>query len=173
MVYRITSYVSESDIVSGRRQRRPFVVGRPFSSWSYIACKCLTDEAVMLFGRKKRPEDDQAPVRDDSLNEALEADLAIIYKHSTRCPTSATAMRQVKEFMAKNPDIPVYVVDVIRDRALSRQLADDLGVQHQSPQVVVLKNGTLQAHGSHYEISVDRLEAWCHQVSSSCEPDQP
>ena len=127
----------------------------------------------MLFGRKKHSEEDQTRVRDDSLNEVLEADLAIIYKHSPRCPTSATAMRQVQDFMAKNPDIPVYVVDVIRDRDLSRQLANDLGVQHQSPQVVVLQRGTLQAHGSHYEISADRLEAWCDRISSNGEPDQP
>ena len=127
----------------------------------------------MLFGRKKHSEEDQTLVRDNLLNEVLEADLAIIYKHSSRCPTSTMAMRQVKDFMAKNPDIPVYVVDVIRDRALSRQLADDLGVQHQSPQVVVLKKGTLQAHGSHYDISAERMEAWCDRISSNGEPDQP
>lgn len=149
------------------------LVGRQCSCCSYIAYQGPTDEAVMLFGRKKHSQEDQPLVQDDSLNEVLEADLAIIYKHSPRCPTSAMAMRQVRDFMAKNPDIPVYVVDVIRDRALSRQLANDLGVQHQSPQVVVLQKGTLQAHGSHHEISSDRLEAWCDRISPSCEPDQP
>jgi bacillithiol system protein YtxJ len=63
-------------------------------------------------------------------------------------------------------------VDVIRDRALAHRLADDLRIQHQSPQVIVLRKGAPQAHASHHEVSADRIEAWCGRVSSNGGADQ-
>ncbi len=118
----------------------------------------------MVFGWDKRIEKEQVQLGDNALNEVLRADLAIIYKHSPLCRTSALAMRQVQDFMVRNPAVPVYTVDVIRDRKLARQLADHLGIQHESPQAIVLRKGVPSAHGSHYDITVDRLEAWCAAV---------
>ncbi|UCG85780.1 MAG: bacillithiol system redox-active protein YtxJ [Gemmatimonadota bacterium] len=115
----------------------------------------------MLFGRDKKAKQEQDRATDNALNEVLQADLAIIYKHSTLCPTSALAMRQVQDFMTRNPAVPVYVVDVIRDRKLARQLAGDLRIQHESPQAIVLRNGVPRAHCSHYDITADQLETWC------------
>ncbi|KPJ93839.1 MAG: hypothetical protein AMS18_04955 [Gemmatimonas sp. SG8_17] len=100
-------------------------------------------------------------LRNDALNEVLQAELAIIYKHSPLCRTSEQAMRQVEAFMARHPAVPVYIVDVVGERKLARQLAGDLRIQHESPQAIVLRNGVPRAHGSHYDITVDQLEAWC------------
>jgi bacillithiol system protein YtxJ len=115
----------------------------------------------MLFGRHKKTENEGDPARDEALNQVLRADLGIIYKHSPVCRTSAVAMRHVQDFMTRNPDIPVYTVDVVRDRKLARRLAADWGIPHESPQVVVLRQGVPRAHGSHYDITIDRLEDWC------------
>ena len=115
----------------------------------------------MLFRRDKKTEKELDRLRNDALNEVLQADLAIIYKHSPLCRTSALAMRQIEAFMARRPTVPVYIVDVVADRKLARQLAGDLRIQHESPQAIVLRNGVPRAHGSHYDITVDQLEAWC------------
>jgi bacillithiol system protein YtxJ len=104
-----------------------------------------------------------------ALDAALREELAVIYKHSRFCPASATAMKEIREFVERNPEVPVYQIDVIRSRSLARQLAEDLGVRHESPQAIVLRNGRPIAHGSHYEVTRDKLEAWCRGAQSEIE----
>jgi bacillithiol system protein YtxJ len=104
-----------------------------------------------------------------ALDAALQDELAVLYKHSRICPTSVRTIREIREFVDRNPDVPVYQVDVIRDRSLARQLADDLGIRHESPQAIVLQNGRPFAHGSHHEVTTDRLEAWCRGAQSEVE----
>jgi bacillithiol system protein YtxJ len=94
------------------------------------------------------------------LDEALQADVAILYKHSPFCPTSRRAMEEVRYFSEHNPEVPVYMVNVVRDRALSRQLAENLGVLHQSPQAILLRVGSPQEHVSHHKVKAGILEKW-------------
>ena len=114
-----------------------------------------------MFGRKRNSERLRDLTGEGALEAALEADLAVIYKHSPFCPTSARAIREVQSFTQRKPEVPVYMVDVIRSRALSQRLANDLGIQHQSPQAIVVRKGQPTAHGSHYDVTVDQLERWC------------
>ncbi|MDJ0766929.1 MAG: bacillithiol system redox-active protein YtxJ [Myxococcota bacterium] len=95
-----------------------------------------------------------------ALEEAMAADTAILYKHSSFCAISMGVKRQIERFAGRNPDIPLYVVDVVGDRDLSTQLAEDFGIQHQSPQAIALRSGKAQHHASHHEITVDLLEKW-------------
>jgi bacillithiol system protein YtxJ len=67
--------------------------------------------------------------------------LAVLFKHSPICGSSAAALRQVLDFAATNAPIPVYVVDVLRERALSQDIARSLGVLHASPQAIVVRRG--------------------------------
>ncbi len=97
---------------------------------------------------------------DGALAEAMAAEVAVIYKHSHRCPVSRLTMHEVSEFVERRPDVPVYVVNVVRDRTLSQQLANDLGVQHQSPQVILLRGGHADTHASHRRITSALLERW-------------
>jgi bacillithiol system protein YtxJ len=114
-----------------------------------------------MFGRKPKSEQLRDLTGEGALEEALEADLAVIYKHSPFCPTSRNAMREVQDFAQRKPEVPVYVVDVVRSQALSQRLASDLEIQHQSPQAIVVRKGKPTAHGSHYDVTVDQLERWC------------
>ena len=95
-----------------------------------------------------------------SLARAMAADMAVIYKHSHRCPVSRLAMHEVSEFAERRPDVPVFLVNVVRDRPLSQQLASDLGIQHQSPQAIFLRRGCVDAHVSHRKITSSLLEEW-------------
>lgn len=84
----------------------------------------------------------------------------IIYKHSTRCATSFFALKNVQRLskeMKKKADF--YMVDVIGERKVSFQIAEDLGVRHESPQLIILKDGEVSWHGSHHRVNVEALEA--------------
>jgi len=50
------------------------------------------------------------------------------------------------------------MVDVIRDQPLSREIASDLQVRHESPQVILVKAGVAQWHASHYDVTREELE---------------
>jgi len=102
---------------------------------------------------------------ESSLNESKRAELAIIYKHSPNCPVSWGAQREVDRFIEQNPDFPVYVVNVVRDRNMSRQLADDLGVRHESPQAILVQYGSALKNASHRQITAQLMEAWVSEWS--------
>lgn len=82
----------------------------------------------------------------------------VIYKHSTRCPVSFDAYDQVAQFGLAHPDVPVHIVDVVLQRDLSNHVAKVTGIVHQSPQAIVLHEGAVIWHGSHYAISLLALE---------------
>ncbi|WP_138476421.1 bacillithiol system redox-active protein YtxJ [Dyadobacter bucti] len=83
-------------------------------------------------------------------------DYSIIYKHSPRCMTSLMAYRQLKSEVSAVPNIsvPIYIVDVISNRKESRVIADSFKVEHQSPQLLVVKNGECVYDSSHEDISL-------------------
>ena len=84
--------------------------------------------------------------------------LAVLYKHSPLCGLSAMAEQEVRAFVRTNPDVPVYLVDVIRSRPLSQEVERRLEVRHESPQAFVLRGGEVVWHGSHRAVTADRLE---------------
>jgi bacillithiol system protein YtxJ len=67
------------------------------------------------------------------------------------------ANRQVESFIASNPSVPVYTIHVRRDPELSRQIEEWTNVEHESPQVIVLKRGVVVAATSHGGVTTDYL----------------
>jgi bacillithiol system protein YtxJ len=104
-------------------------------------------------------------VDDEGWARVLEQDLAVLYKHSTRCWASPVAMREVEQFATRHPDVPVYVVDVLFDRILSQRIALDTTVRHESPQVIVLRGGRPVWDASHRDISAESLAQHAAVVS--------
>lgn len=100
------------------------------------------------------------PVRDaEELARAFEEPWALVFKHSTRCPVSTAAHREVAEFRRRHPDAPVYVVHVVEQRSLSKAVAERTGVRHESPQAIVLASGAVAWSDSHEGVTADALEA--------------
>lgn len=95
-------------------------------------------------------------VTDSDLETLLAAPLAVLYKHSPICPTSDAAYEEMLAFRRQRA-VPVYVVDVIQHRPLSRALAERIGVRHASPQAIILREGVVAWHRSHYEIEADAM----------------
>jgi bacillithiol system protein YtxJ len=85
-------------------------------------------------------------------------DLAVVFKHSTTCPISFAADREMRAFIASHPQVPVHKVLVREQRATSNDIADWTGIEHESPQVIVLRNGKVVASASHGEITEDYLD---------------
>lgn len=81
----------------------------------------------------------------------------VIFKHSNRCGTSGLAKSRLEK--AGNPgDIDFHLLDVIGSRPLSLQVAETLGVWHESPQVIVIRNGKAVYDESHIAIRMDDIK---------------
>ncbi|MFZ3102452.1 MAG: bacillithiol system redox-active protein YtxJ [Desulfitobacteriaceae bacterium] len=77
----------------------------------------------------------------------------ILFKHSTTCPISACAWREVQDFILGSQDeVLVVMIKVIESRAVSNQVAEELGVMHQSPQALLLSNGKVLWQVSHQAV---------------------
>jgi monothiol bacilliredoxin len=71
----------------------------------------------------------------------------VIFKHSNSCPISSMAYREMEQF-----DGQVNLVEVQAARDISRELADITGVRHETPQVIVLRNGKAVWNASHFDV---------------------
>ena len=83
---------------------------------------------------------------------------SVIFKHSTRCPVSMMAKRRFEQSWDQVPEgTPLYFLDLIKYRDISNAIASDLKVYHESPQLLLVKNGECIYESSHSEISAEDL----------------
>jgi bacillithiol system protein YtxJ len=81
-----------------------------------------------------------------------------IFKHSTSCGVSAQAKFKLEQAWDIDPqNLDFYYLDLLQNRAVSNQIATELGVTHQSPQLIILKDGQPIFHTSHHRISLSGL----------------
>lgn len=81
---------------------------------------------------------------------------SVIFKHSTRCSISMMAKRKFELDWDRLPgEIPLYFLDLIQHRDISNQIASTFSVNHESPQLLLIKDGECILDQSHGEISVD------------------
>ena len=88
----------------------------------------------------------------------VEAGVVVLYKHSDRCFTCRRSLKQMRRFVEDRPDVPVYIVDVIGQRALSSRIAEKLQIRHESPQAIMLHDGRPVWDGSHFAVTAEALE---------------
>lgn len=77
----------------------------------------------------------------------------VIFKHSTTCPISSSAYQEMAELSGA-----VALLEVQRARDLSREIAISTGIEHESPQVIILRNGKPVWHASHWNITKEKVE---------------
>ena len=80
-----------------------------------------------------------------------------IFKHSTRCSISRMALKQFENEFASGDTIALYFLDLIEYREISNEIASRFGVMHQSPQLIVIKNGKAIYNASHSDIDAVAL----------------
>lgn len=78
----------------------------------------------------------------------------VIFKHSTRCGISKMVMNQfIEAYDLTEKDIDLYYLDLLSYRDVSDEVGYKFQVIHQSPQMLVLKNGVVVSHASHGAIN--------------------
>lgn len=85
---------------------------------------------------------------------------AFIFKHSTACPISAKAHNSVAEYLkgAPNSAPEFYLIKVIESRPVSNAAAEKLEVEHQSPQLLLVKAGEAVWSTSHFDITGEAIK---------------
>jgi len=98
------------------------------------------------------------PEQSSDLDELFESGTHVIYKHSYNCAVCIFSKTRVEEVLEEQlNNAKFYFLDVVRKRALSREVATRSGIHHESPQVIVFKNGRVVWHASHSAIRKDEL----------------
>ncbi|QKJ64015.1 bacillithiol system redox-active protein YtxJ [Flavobacterium sp. M31R6] len=96
----------------------------------------------------------------DQLNEIVvlsnEKPIAI-FKHSTRCSISRFALKQFENEYALEDKVDAYFLDLIEYRDVSNEIANRFQVVHQSPQLLLIKNGQSVYDASHSDIDAGDL----------------
>jgi bacillithiol system protein YtxJ len=83
----------------------------------------------------------------------------VIFKHSTRCSISSTALSRFERAWGTTGNTAFYL-DLIACRPISLEIAEKFGIQHQSPQVLVINKGACTYSATHWDISVDELKPY-------------
>jgi len=92
-----------------------------------------------------------ADIKEKSKNKAQ-----LIFKHSTLCSISSMAKNRLeRETPPENVDF--YYLDLISYRELSAKIAEEFSVFHESPQVILIKNGECSYDESHSGINMDDI----------------
>jgi len=82
-----------------------------------------------------------------------------IFKHSTKCSVSRMALKQFENEFNSPDKITPYFLDLIAHRDISNEIANRFGVTHQSPQLILIKNGKAIYNVSHSDIDAESLNA--------------
>lgn len=82
----------------------------------------------------------------------------MIFKHSTRCSVSMMAKRRFElDWEAIPADTSLYFLDLISFRDISAQVAETFQVHHESPQILLIKDGDCVLDASHSDISAEEV----------------
>ena len=82
----------------------------------------------------------------------------VIFKHSTRCSISRMALKQFENQYDAQENIVPYFLDLLKHRDISNEIAIQFNVQHQSPQILVIKDAKSVYNASHSDIDADDLK---------------
>lgn len=121
-----------------------------------------------VFGNSKTPDNSKnninwIPLTDlGQLNEIIELSNekpVAIFKHSTRCSVSRMALKQFENEFNSADSVETYFLDLIAYRDVSNEIATRFQVMHQSPQLVLIKEGKSVYNASHSDIDAQELKS--------------
>ena len=92
---------------------------------------------------------------DEAIRLSFEKDI-IIFKHSTSCSISYSAKLRLEDKWNLN-FISAFLLDLKMFRSLSDRISQIFQVHHESPQLLLIRNGECIYDASHFDISVEEL----------------
>jgi bacillithiol system protein YtxJ len=100
----------------------------------------------------------------EELFERSRREPVLIFKHSTACPISAAAYKQMSQLGS-----PVPIVVVQQSRELSREVESRTGVRHESPQALVLRDGQAVWSATHFDVTADAVRRALQEAAEGAE----
>lgn len=83
----------------------------------------------------------------------------LIFKHSTRCGISRYVLKNFEaDFNLQEIPVECYFLDLLNHRDVSNYITEYFSIEHQSPQILVLKNGKVIFHESHHLATVENVK---------------
>lgn len=89
----------------------------------------------------------------DALMEKSNEQPVVLFKHSTTCPISSGVYNEISR-----ADADINLIVVQHSRPVSNAIAEKTGIRHESPQALVIKNGAVVYHASHYDVTAAEVE---------------
>ena len=94
----------------------------------------------------------------EEIKEQSKTETILIFKHSTRCGISSMVIKRFENlFQEEHQKLKVYYLDLLSYRDISDEVGYTFQVMHQSPQLLVIKNGVSVHNASHYDITLTDL----------------
>jgi bacillithiol system protein YtxJ len=82
----------------------------------------------------------------------------LLFKHSRTCGVSAEALDELRAHLDRDGAGATYtMVTVQSHRQVSDEVADRLGVRHETPQAILIRDGRPVWKASHFRITADAL----------------
>jgi bacillithiol system protein YtxJ len=94
-----------------------------------------------------------AEIKEESENQPV-----LIFKHSTTCSISAMALSRMERNWSDQLGVKPYYLDLLANRTISNKIVSEFGVDHESPQVLLIRNGECVYDASHMSISFAGLQ---------------
>jgi bacillithiol system protein YtxJ len=77
----------------------------------------------------------------------------VVFKHSNSCPISSYAYREMEKLEGE-----VNLLEIQAAQDVSKEVEDRTGIRHESPQVIVLRDGKAVWNASHYDVSAGEVK---------------
>lgn len=104
----------------------------------------------------------------EDLNAAIEYSQhqpVLFFKHSTRCSISSSALdRLQRNWKGLEVNVKAFYLDLLSHRDISADIASKLQVEHQSPQMIIVKDGKAIFNASHMDISFDDVKQYAPNI---------
>ncbi len=95
----------------------------------------------------------------EEISEISKTQTVAILKHSTSCGISRMVLRQFEQsYDLKEGQIKLYFLDLLAYRDISNKIATRFHVPHQSPQLLVIRDGKVIFDASHGSIQAEKLK---------------
>lgn len=101
-----------------------------------------------------------APDQIDRIREESKENPVLIFKHSTRCNISRTTLDRLERNWKEDEmtHVKPYFLDLLSYRQISNRISEEFDVEHESPQILIIKNERSTYHRSHFEIDYTQIK---------------
>ncbi|WP_020607726.1 bacillithiol system redox-active protein YtxJ [Spirosoma spitsbergense] len=94
----------------------------------------------------------------DLIKEESNRSPVLIFKHSTSCSISHMALSRMERNWNDHLGVKPYYLDLLAYKPISNKIETVFGVEHESPQVLLIRNGECIYDASHMAISFAGLQ---------------